>query len=328
MESGKLQHYIPATHLGSFSRETGQPRRDRMLAAADLQKGSLFSARASSLGAKNDFYTLAESPLIATPGHHDFVDKAFSFYEPRLAEAIDRLVAGNIDIKTWAGTLVPFVAALLARGPDFADRFERRLEYLGLASYTAECPDNTNLARLMELQRLLAPILVACWRVIRMQGRGELIVSDTGYVPFQNPELMETGIAIPLNRRAALLVTARLRRTVAIRTGGCWRPNILYDVLNSGMHLSLNKAIACSAHRFIFGPDAEIVSRYYIPQTRGYRPDPGRLGFISGRAAAPYEFVWHRFLTIIETLSTTADLPLSFPFSWHRNSIRVNLADS
>jgi len=84
------------------------------------------------------------------------VDETWREYKNGLSNAIEALIGVRVDARTWARVMVPFVACMLVRGPDFAGRFGRRLAALGIGDidggYTPA--DNANLARLMELQRL------------------------------------------------------------------------------------------------------------------------------------------------------------------------------
>lgn len=150
-----LDHYLPATFLASFSQELCQPRRKSLLAVGDvIKKREPRWDKAENLAARNNFYTTDNvDPRI--------IDKIWLGYESTFDSAVNALIGGNIDALTWARTLVPFVAAMLVRGPDFNTRFESRPFIRSYAQDRKLSADNANGARVMELQRLLGPIAAA-----------------------------------------------------------------------------------------------------------------------------------------------------------------------
>jgi len=192
------------------------------------------------------------------------VDKTWAEYERELSDAIASLVAGGVDAATWVRVLVPFVACMLVRGPDFGGRFGRRMAALGLddidGGYTPA--DNANLARLMELQRLLGPVAVAKWVVVRFPGQGSLLPSDLGYTPFRNRARGEAGIAVPLGPSHALTVTPRREGRVAVVRSGRWVPEVEHVAAAPGDREGLNRAVSAAAQRFLFGPDEEFVGEW------------------------------------------------------------------
>src|SRR5205807_1990573 len=140
-------------------------------------------------------------------------------YEGRLADAIDDLIDRKLNAITWAGVLVPFVAALMVRGRDFNERFEYRLRaFAGIWQ-----PDNTNHARLFELQRLLGPVLAARWIVMATTGGSALITNDVGFAFFRDPS-GEHGLAVPLGHRHVLGLIPVRGRAVVEAQNGVWRP--------------------------------------------------------------------------------------------------------
>lgn len=190
-----LHHYLPATLLASFSRDSStSPRRKRHLYAGDKQEDDVFRTSAANLGAIKNLYT-----LVAAGDDPEMVDKTWAGYEASLHEAITLLIAGEVDAKAWVRVLVPFVACMLVRGPDFNERFERRISAFIDAAGDDLSEDNTNLARLAELQRLLGPVAVAKWKALHIRGEEPLITNDLGYAPFVNRPTGEAGIAITLD---------------------------------------------------------------------------------------------------------------------------------
>ena len=168
-----LHHFLPATYLGGFSPdEETLPRRDRKLVVGDRKKKRSFVAPASRLAAERNLYSLTKPVNDA-----DFVDRTWTTYEQSLAQAIQNLCSGTVSALEWVRTLVPFVACTLVRGPDFNKRFEDRIPA------EVNSRDNTNNARLLELQRLLGPVAAATWNILKVPESGEVIVGDVGFVP-------------------------------------------------------------------------------------------------------------------------------------------------
>lgn len=285
-----LQHYLPAAFLATFSTETTTPRRDRVLAAGDKQSGRSFLARASRLAGVNDLYTLTSSQMDPL-----FVDKSLAGYEACLATAIDQLLAQSITAMTWASTLVPFVAALLVRGPDFNVRFDSRIAQLGIEAP----PDNTNLARLMEFQRLLAPVSTAQWLVLAIQSDQPLITSDIGHAPFANPAAGHMGMAIPISLSHILSIVPTPRRVLAVAAAGTWFPTIDYIASPGDNHVALNRVLAARATRFIFGPDSSTVASYLRPQQTSPPLEPEEMGFLSGYYAMVHDLDWHKLISAL-----------------------------
>lgn len=170
-----LDHYLPATYIGLFSSQDTLPRRNRLVYAGDRKQDKIIKAPAGKLARVKDFYGLREEGVDPS-----LIDDVWAEYESNLAGALDNLINGTVDGLTWARTLVPFVACLLVRGPDFNVRFDRRINELGIET----SDEQTNMARIFELQRLLGPVAVADWIMSNVHGEGDLITNDLGFAPF------------------------------------------------------------------------------------------------------------------------------------------------
>ena len=133
-----LDHYLPATFLASFSSQILQSRRKSLLAVGDvLQKQDPRWDKAENLAAINNFYTIEhDDPRI--------IDKIWLEFESEFDRAIDALITGHITAIDWARTLVPFVAAMLVRGPDFNTRHESRRFIKDYRQNHSLSADNTN----------------------------------------------------------------------------------------------------------------------------------------------------------------------------------------
>jgi hypothetical protein len=277
-----LHHYLPATYLALFSTDAiTQPRRDRRLAAYDKKNHKSFFSSASKLAGINDLYTLTGSDI-----DNQIVDMCLSGYESCFYIAINQLINHEINALTWASTLVPFVTGLLVRGPDFNTRFVRRLSFIG-----NDTPiDNTNIGRLMEFQRLLAPVAVSSWLVLRILGDDPLITNDLGYAPFINLRTNESGMAIPIGFEYVLVIIPMFRRVLAIENGGEWIPMIRYEHEPPDNHKNLNKILAIHSRRFFFGSSESTIKQYVPNKSQPKYPlEPMQLGFVNGNVARNHE---------------------------------------
>lgn len=308
----RLHHFLPATYLASFSEDkTTLPRRERILVVGDRVSGRTFRAAASRVGAINNLYTLADRS-----SDPQLLERLWARYEQDLPDAVSRLIEGRVDGRTWARVLVPFVACMLVRGPDFDQRFAHRLRALGLASGTSLLtPDNTNGGRLLDLQRLLGPVTAAKWLVIAVSGE-PLITNDLGWAPFVNTRTSDAGLAIPLGHAHVLAIVPSDERTVAVVQSGRWIPVIDYVQEPLNNHVGLNRALAQMALWFTYGPTEDVVSRYVERRRRSdVIPEPGNLGFLTPRFARAHEFTWHRLVAALEK-DLRGHESWDFPLDW------------
>ena len=286
-----LHHYLPATYLASFSNECTSPRRERTIAVGDKRSKRVFRASVAKIGAIQNFYSLADEPE-----KPQLLETAWRDYETNLANAVEQLITRKLDARTWAGVLVPFVAGMLVRGPDFNERFEVRIRSLGVSAG----PDNTTRARYLELQRLLGPIVAAKWIVMKTRGGGSLITNDVGFAPFANLQ-RETGLVVPLGHAYVLGIIPRRRGAIVEARNGKWWPLIEHVELYPENHRDLNITLALGARRFIFGADESTVAHCLtqVDDSPCGVPEPGQLGFIFGPLAMVHEFTWHRLTGVL-----------------------------
>lgn len=293
-----LHHYLPASFIARFSSDMRKRQaRDKRVYVGDKRNQTLFSSSAGKVGCINNLYTLTH--------HHidpEEVDQTWTEYERRLPVAIDSLINKTVDTDTWIRVLVPFVACMLVRSPDFEDRFferfppEHREKLNGL--FTS---DQANRARLREIPRLLTGVLAAKWIVLTAHGKEQLITNDLGYSPYINPTTGDRGLAIPLSSKKILaIVPGKEDRTILYAEGDKWVPNIAYMDLPPGNHEGLNVALAHIALRFIFGPEIALVQKYYKDVVESFTAaEPIELGFPDALLSPAFEFTWHRLVSAI-----------------------------
>src|SRR5215216_2527137 len=144
-----LHHYLPAAFLARFSADSQtEPARNRLLIVGDKKNQKLFKSPASKVGCIQNLYTLVNNS--SSP---DEIDNTWAEYERNLPIAIENLINRNIDTESWIRVLVPFVACMLVRGPDFIEKFDQRFPPNRpemMRKFLSN--DNANRARLMDLQ--------------------------------------------------------------------------------------------------------------------------------------------------------------------------------
>jgi len=221
-----------------------------------------FATRASNVGYRRNLYTLTASPHVGGDPDPLFVDRALSGPEPRLPAAIRELIESDsrpLSAHTWAMTLVPFIAGLFVRTPEFALRFEARLKDLFGPAWrkvmAAAAPDNTNLVRLFELQRLYAPITRQEWTVVHFDRERPLVTNDCGYAPHQNSATGQLGYVIPLRPDAALVVKRGPHQLALAWSGDEWLVRgVEHATMSAGDAHGLNEVIAGNAIAEVYGP--------------------------------------------------------------------------
>lgn len=294
-----LDHYIPAAYLGFFSSDKSKANvRDRKLTVYDFNTKSFYQSRAGNLCAINNYYD-------------EEVDKLW-YFEGDIPAALNALINETLDLYQWIMTLVPFVASVLVRTPDFVDRFQRRINNLG---FNQEFSD---FIRLLEFQRLLAPIIAGDWKVLEVTGAGQVLLSDLGFIPFTDGHSYLNGVAISLSLRHVLIVVPNRHRMVGVFDGQKWLPVVSYNKMIPGNLHSYNNSIASFARKIIIGPTKESLINY-VRRPPDYLPpnvDECKIDFISGALSVPHEFTWHRIAAYIgESHQEVEDGMLDLDFS-------------
>jgi hypothetical protein len=193
MPADRLDHFIPAAYLGRFSAiSTGRSRKRPLYVADRRAPARPIIATAEKLAAVAGLYDL-EDP--SSQWHGPSID-SWS-YEAHLPLALDHLVRrdARLPMNLWVANLVPFIAGLLARGPDI--NRGRNSE-----------------ARMRIFQEMLAPIMVSEWTVLHFPN-SDVVTSDRAIAALVTP--VGTGIAVPLTTSSALLLTRSRRRRIATR---------------------------------------------------------------------------------------------------------------
>jgi Tfp pilus assembly protein PilF len=181
-------------------------------------------------------------------------------YEQGLREALDALVESRdpLDGRVWLTKLVPFVAAMFVRGPEFQHEYPARLPR-SLDKYGASDLDTATRARLIDFQVLLAPVMAARWAVVHFSKHVDLITSDRGYALTATPTGELPSYVVPADGHAALVVTPQ-RSGQALRwVRGRWVAELEHFTPSDTEVRALNAAVAAYARRAIYGPSKEAV---------------------------------------------------------------------
>ncbi len=309
------QHYVPAAVLANFS--FGVKRRRRESPVHVLRKGvnEPFVKSVSDVSLVADLYTLQD----ATPTNNDpdFMEKMWQGFERNLPQAISELQISpeSLSARVWVETLVPFATSTLVRTPEFVERFQFRLRSLEVDVDS----DSAKTARLIELQRYLAPLMAAAWTLLHAPAEMDLIANDLGWCAIRLDGRNAPGFVIPVTRKLAIMITPRIKRTIMTERGNSW---IASGIQERNLTLSeteeANRCIAEWATEEIYGADPDQLTSLKVSlHQQSWFAEPIHLGFTSGPILVPTEFDWLRAATIAHYRPgnvpfTPPDLPVEY----------------
>ncbi|MCH4249882.1 MAG: hypothetical protein LKF88_03295 [Microbacteriaceae bacterium] len=264
-------HWLPAALIGRFSEEAELHSRNRHITVYRKGKSTPYIARALAIGYANGLYDVPDH----SAGSIDDVWKGIEEQLPQVFSEVSAPGVSTVDGRIWLRVLVPFVASLFVRGVEFNERYTERMEigfsHLGdldsdpdLRAVFESSTGQTglNLARLMELQRILAPIMVGQWHVATITGGYKAISNDLGFFPTQDQASGYVGMAIPIGPTTILAVFPRARNTILSWDGTRWVHPLYWheEAIPLGPPSGPNEAVASVATQFVFGPDLESVA--------------------------------------------------------------------
>jgi hypothetical protein len=284
-----------------------------------------FSTRAARVAYEPDLYTLTEPARFGLSVGAGFIDGMWMPVESRLPPALDALVGSTsspLDAHIWANTLVPFITDLFVRGRDFIEEFQLRW----IMMYRKDVPrelfgetgarDNANMARLMERQRLLAPVMSAEWEVVHNDSSVPVITNDLGYTLVHDYILGRVGYAVPLRSDAVLTLWRgpRARGLGLGWTGDGW---VVLGIRHARMTddgvRDLNRAIAWYSTDEVYGSDPVVVEK--ACDSRGSHPPVRPQGMLlvdPGVRLDETEMVYFKVLTVLGERGTPST-PILFP---------------
>ncbi len=298
------QHSLPASYLGGFSTQTSGRGRHRVVWV--LRRGETDAApqSAQSLARVNRLYHQTTSLLPST----DF-EANWTKYERHLPQAIHQLTTGRVGGRTWLHVLVPFVAGVLVRGPEFDARFNAFIADM----QDVLDPDNTLFARGFELQRLLALVMVCRW-VVGESPEWEILGNDVGWIPASLPG-GEQGIALPLTSRYVLQLVFVHSRPILSWDGQAWWARVEQEQMGASAARAFNRVVTHHADRLVFGPTEAAVVRVRRELAIGGPPVNGLVASagVDPRLLVAHEFEWHRCAAaLVRGRGYEGDFPLDF----------------
>jgi hypothetical protein len=292
-------HYLPASVIGRFSTENVTSARQRRVYV--LRKGHKipFQTKAENIGYVNDLYRVSKLTVWDSTGTS--VDPLLHGYEPTLPAALDLLEqAASIDLVAWLRTLVPYVAGIFVRGQDFIPRFMGRPSVAVAGEFnTAE---NANNARIIEFERMLAPVCCARWVVLHKNSGESFVLNDLGATGTFDKVTGESGWAIPIGKDSVLGIFPKEKRSLAYYQGGEWRAVIEHRPLNGTEAKTFNDSTAHLATSFVIGSDqAELERLAPIVAEHGDASalmDSWPIGY---KARLAHAQEWHRLVSATAT---------------------------
>lgn len=314
--SGASQHYIPASFLGRFSPHANGRLRERPVWVLEAGHERAQLSAAEEIGCEDNLYQLYSQQFLNQKSP-SVIDDAWARYEQRLGPALDELAKEGkkegclqtINAKDWLRVLVPFVASLFVRGKEFSARYGKRMSRIYATesfSDPEQQSDNTNVSRIMEFQRLLAPVMSARWLVMHTQSDHPVITNELGFTLFRPPDSSsDHGIAIPIGPRTILglvptwPVHGRCRCILKDRGTGQWRAVIEHGTLNPDDQRKFNGAMASIAQEFLVGPTAGSVEIHRQALDDNCLDLDMLKGFFwpNSKVLRAHEFEWHRVVT-------------------------------
>lgn len=317
------QHYIPASLIANFSHARRSPSRRSPVHVLRRGSSSTYIRAAKDLAWRASFYV---DPGMWGPNSFD-PELVWGGYESQLPAALLELTSSPRDLaaQTWTDYLVPFVASVLVRAPEFRERHKRRTSFLADVP-TMDLDANAGHVVWVELQRILAPIMVSKWSILRAPPGSGFVLNDQGWFCAQFDGRNSPGVIVPITPTAAIQIEPHFNRTIAVSRNSKWiAANIEERLMTQAEMSMLLRCCAEWALDEIYGQDPSILMKLKAAlQRQQWVSDLGMMGFPSGRVLIPNEFDWHRVSAIVRfapgsvvplvrTLPTPA-LLASFPF--------------
>jgi hypothetical protein len=263
-----------------------------------------------------DLYTVTDPDYFGGDEENlALIDETWDWVEQNIAvgaQALRTSCHGPLSASLWLSVLVPFIAQVFVRGSDWIPRFacmkEHDLELHALAG----SPDNANLARLMELQRLIPAMMAARWQVLHCPPESDLIVNDLGRVAMVHDRGVQE-YTVPLDRRAALTVSRAERgcRIIWDQAREDWFVDGIehFDLTPDDVD-GLNAALRRGALVESYGPTSELVEGEPAETPRDPAGDP----FLEPVLIVPSpewlrarEMDWARMVAVISKPPKTAE---------------------
>lgn len=258
--------------------------------------------RAENVGFQHSLYATDNHGVwTQQPVPRTTVDPFVNGYEAELPAALDALEGSTgPSWEQWLRALVPYIASLFVRGRDFTSEFRQRplLQAVGDEFNT---DSNANSARILEFNRLLAPVMCARWVVLRRMGGESFVLNDRGFVVTTDPRSGDVGWACPIGPDTMIGIFPEEVTPLVIRVNGIWFPALERVNLDAAESARFNDAMARTASSEVFGRDKAVIDRL-LPaigsQSEGAERSNGLWPF-SHRARVAHDRDWHRLVSAL-----------------------------
>lgn len=301
-------HALPAAAIGRFSRVTDAAFRKRQVWVQfrGAPKPKLMSAE--SVGFSNNLYSYRTHSAVVS------VDDTWTMYERGLPKALNELEHwergdGHVVLTPaipWLVNSVPFVAGLFVRAVEFRRRYRQRFpeNFWEQLAGVIDSKANATVARTIEFQRLLAPVMAATWFMYHAEAGTEFINNDLGIATTCDNSTGNLMWVVPLSPRTALVLEPHDVKDLLVGevSSNSWYTVVGHDSWNRVNVDRVNRAIASSAQQFIFGSKKSLATRYEQVMDADIPVDTStvfRRFPLSSSRLRNHELDWFRALTII-----------------------------
>jgi uncharacterized protein DUF4238 len=304
---GQQQHYVPAAYLGRFSSDESRRFRERRLWVRDRRADRVFIQPAEKIARKIAIYDVEDDSM----GVGRTLDIAWG-YEAGLSDSLTALVDrdSTLDGTLWATTLVPFIAGLFVRGPEFQQEYTRRFpKSLERTVPRVAHPDNATAGRLIEFQLLLAPVMTSQWSVLHFTSEVNLVTNDTGYAVASTT--LGDSYVVPLDRHTALAVTWSSRKRVLSWVDEHWVAPVEHYIVADYEASDLLRAIGAFARHAVYGPTRDLVEQAAQHLGVASAIGPGLFGSPDGMDLGCHIYDYFRVLSTLQYAPTNSDTAIA-----------------
>jgi len=246
------EHWIPALVLGGFSSDVDRAKpRDRRLCFRHRHETAPRVTGAKNLAYSRGLYDWDTAEPFAGVDI-DMLDDTFNPYERKLPAAFREVQASRnfIHFEPWMRALVPYVAGLTVRAPEYEKRITE-----GTVGVLVQH------SRWMEMSRSVAPLMAADWCLLAAPENARFIINDRGFAWTEDRDNDRVGLLIPIMATHALVVLPRSERLIAgLNSNGCWMTAVPRIQETADGVARANAAIAHDAVSWFAGAEANDVA--------------------------------------------------------------------
>lgn len=264
-QAGSRQHIIPASHIGSFSNDPSELKRERFVWFRRDRASRATYLRAKGVGIRKHTYTIHN-----TKNNQRYVDQTWDYVERNLNTALVHLEKHTgspmFSGEIWITILVPFVSQLFVRGEDYAELLLKRapaLQELDAVLGANAIHDNNNFNRLIDFQINAGLLCYAEWRLLHNDTDTPFILNDLGYTTINAQRYgygMGKGYLIPMSQKEAIVITRKNPVGPPYNPYGKQVMFVQQRIRDQYRIKAFNERIAKSAYSEIYGSTEEVVN--------------------------------------------------------------------